>query len=168
NRPPAAPAMIAPPSAKISRQNSATSSVRNSPVRAADRKPMSPPVLTQKLRRQVSATASSTLQAASINSGPLPSPFKIPTAKGRKSGLGSICWPFTLTRVIANAIWTRLRYSKSRRNIITTENHSQQLQEAHFDHPMSGLLFYLPTLRHRRDRQFGKFRKPFTVMSSVL
>ena len=90
------------------------SSVTNSPVRSADRKPMSPPVSIQKLRRQLSAAASSMLQAASINSGPLPSPFKIPTAKGRKSGLGSICWPFTLTRLIANAIWTRLRHLKSK------------------------------------------------------
>src|SRR5438034_3164783 len=87
--------MLPPPDEKTSRQNSATLSVRTSPVRLADREPLSPPVLIQRLRRQVSATASSTLQAASINSGPLPSPLKIPTTKGRMSGRGSICSLFT-------------------------------------------------------------------------
>ena len=64
---------------------------------------MSPPVLTQKLSRQLSATASSTLQAASINSGPLPSPLKIPTTKGRKSGLKSIRWLVTGAESITKA-----------------------------------------------------------------
>src|SRR5205823_829469 len=97
--------MIAPLSAKISRQNSATSSVRNRPVRSADREPMSPPVLMRKSRRQLSATASSTLQAASINSGPLPSPLKIPTTKGRFSGLKSIRWLLTGAENNTNACW---------------------------------------------------------------
>src|SRR6266513_242197 len=110
--------MIAPPSAKISRQNSATSSVRNSPVRSADRKPMSPPVLTQKLRRQLSATASSTLQAASINSGPLPSPLKIPTTKGRKSGLKSIRWLVTGAESITKACYEQDSPSQIKRHII--------------------------------------------------
>src|SRR5205809_3044072 len=86
---------MAPPAAKILRQNSATSSEKYSPVHSAEEQPLSPPVLIQRLRRQVSATASSTLQAASINSGPLPSPLKIPTTKGRMSGRGSICSLFT-------------------------------------------------------------------------
>src|SRR6266487_4400988 len=97
--------MIAPPFAKISRQNSATSSVRYSPLRSADRELMSPPVLIQKFRRQLSATASSTLQAASINSGALPSPLKIPTTKGRAPGLKSIRWLVTGAESITKACY---------------------------------------------------------------